>query len=74
MENTKQVVYNKLKKLTKKKFNDDSNVYDIGIDSLDLVELITDLEQHFKIKVTDEQLLKIKKVSDIEMAIKKAKK
>ena len=72
--NIKEIVYKKIKKLTKNKFDDKSNIYEIGIDSLDLVELVTDLEDYFKIKVSDEQLLNIKKVSDIETSIKKAKK
>ena len=41
---TKELIYKKLQELTKEKFDDESDVYNMGIDSLDLVELVTDAE------------------------------
>ena len=38
---------------------------DLGIDSLDAVELVMALEDEFGIKIPDEELGKMKKVSDI---------
>ena len=60
-----ETVYKKLKALTKHKFNDNSNINDIGIDSLDLVELVTEVEDEYKVMLSDEQLESIKTVGDI---------
>ena len=38
---------------------------DLKADSLDIVELIMDLEQEFNIEIPDEELLKVQTVSDI---------
>ena len=38
---------------------------DLGIDSLDAVELIMELEDAFDIRIDEEQAQKLKKVSDI---------
>ena len=44
---------------------------DLGIDSLDAVELVMALEEQFDIKIPDEELGKMKKVSDIVGCIEK---
>ena len=44
---------------------------DLGIDSLDAVELVMALEDEFDIKIPDEELGKMKKVSDIVGCIEK---
>ncbi len=63
--NIKKMIFTKLSALTKEKFTENSNVYKIGIDSLDLVVLITDVEDELKISISDEELQKIKTVGDI---------
>lgn len=68
----KDLVYKKLSKLTKQKFDDSSSVYNIGIDSLDLVELVTDAEDELGVTISDADLEKIKTVADIIEALKKA--
>lgn len=70
----KKLIYKKLSSRTSKKFDDTSDIYMIGIDSLDLLELITDAEDELNIRISDEDLSNIKKVGDIEKAIKKASK
>ncbi|MBX4210271.1 MAG: phosphopantetheine-binding protein [Mollicutes bacterium PWAP] len=62
---TKKLVFSLLKKMTKKDFNDNSLIEELDIDSLDLVEMITEVEEKFGFEVTDEQISKIKKVSDL---------
>ena len=42
-----------------------SCVEDLGADSLDIVELIMDLEQEFNIEIPDEELPKVQTVADI---------
>ena len=42
-----------------------SFIDDLGADSLDIVELIMDLEQEFNIEIPDEELPKVQTVADI---------
>lgn len=65
------MVYEKLSTKTKQKFNEDSDVYKIGIDSLDLIEMITEAEDDLGVQISDEDLESIKKVKDIIAAFKK---
>lgn len=46
---------------------------DLNIDSLDAVELIMALEEEFGVKIPDEELGKMNKVSDIMATIEKYK-
>lgn len=52
---------------------DASFIEDLGADSLDLVELIMELEENFGIKITDEELEKIRTIQDITDFIKRKK-
>lgn len=71
---TKELVYSKLKELTKQKFNDKSDIYEIGIDSLDLVELVTEVEDEYNVTISDEDLENFKNVGDVIKAFEKAQK
>lgn len=71
---TKELIYKKLKAITKQKFDDNSDIYNIGIDSLDLVELVTETEEELDIEISDEQLESIKKVGDVIKIFEKATK
>ena len=42
-----------------------STFSELGFDSLDIVELIMDLEQEFNIEIPDEELPKVQTVADI---------
>lgn len=44
---------------------------DLNIDSLDAVELVMAIEEKYGIKIPDEELSNMKKVSDITAAIEK---
>ena len=44
---------------------------DIGFDSLDIVDLIFDLETEFEIEIEDEELEKIRTVADLVNIIEK---
>lgn len=63
--NIEKLVFGKLTKLTKKPFMPESQISEIGVDSLDLVELITETEAELDITITDEELVKIVTVNDI---------
>ncbi|MCK5807271.1 MAG: acyl carrier protein [Mycoplasmataceae bacterium] len=69
----KELTYKKLGELTKQKFDDKSLVDEIGVDSLDLVELVTDVEDEMEISISDEQLMSIKTVGDIIKVFNKQK-
>ena len=67
----KKIVYKKLSMLTKQKFDDKSDIYNIGIDSLDLVEMVTEIEEQYDVMISDEQLEAIKTVGDVTTTFKK---
>lgn len=67
----KKLVYKKLSELTKQKFDDKSDIYNIGIDSLDLVEIVTDIEDQYDVMVSDEDLEAIKTVGDVTKVFQK---
>lgn len=73
MLNIKDLVYKKLKTFTDKSFNDSSNIFELGIDSLDLVELISDAEAELKITMSDEALESIQTVGDVVKNLQTAK-
>ncbi|WP_373438902.1 acyl carrier protein [Metamycoplasma equirhinis] len=63
--NVEELIFKEIKKLTKAKFTLESNIKDLNIDSLDLVILVSDLEEKHNITVTDEELVQLKTVNDI---------
>ena len=65
----KDILFKKLKSLTKESFDEKSDIYNIGIDSLDLVELVTEIEDEYEIQISDEELLQFKLVKDIINAL-----
>ncbi|SJZ45759.1 acyl carrier protein [Mycoplasmopsis verecunda] len=66
MDNRKEIILLELKKLSKKKnISLDDNIKEIGIDSLDLAELVFEAEAKFGVELSDEQLAEIKTVKDI---------
>ena len=51
----------------------DSNLRDLGIDSLDVVDLIMDLEEELGIEFSDEELMSIPTMKDVCDLIDKKK-
>jgi acyl carrier protein len=49
----------------------DSNLQELGIDSLDVFTLLFELENAFKISIPDDDVRSIKSVSDIVAGVKK---
>ena len=70
----KEEIFKELKKLTNIKFTEESLIKDLGIDSLDLVEMVTDLEEKLDVIISDEELTSFKKISDVIDSITKNKK
>ncbi len=60
-------------KLKGKELTLDSNLRDLGIDSLDVVDLIMDLEEELGIEFSDEELMSIHTMKDVCDLIDKKK-
>ena len=60
-------------KVGKKEITLETNLRSLGIDSLDLVEIVMDLEDKFEIEFSNEELNEFKTVSDVIDAIEKRK-
>ncbi|MHA3859675.1 phosphopantetheine-binding protein [Mycoplasma sp. Z463D] len=55
-----------LKKLsTKKNISEDDKIKEIGIDSLDLAELLFEAEAKFGVEISDEKLRNVETVKDV---------
>ena len=66
-------VFEEVKKTIKKKFKVDvkleTTIAETGIDSLDLLDLMVDVEKKHNITIDDNKLLEIKSIKDIVDAI-----
>ena len=71
--NVRDVILKELRKFSNKEISDDSNIKDLNIDSLDLLQLVVTLEKNMQISISDEELLSIKTVQDIINIINKKK-
>lgn len=63
-EEVKRIVVDKLQVDEKQVTMEASFIEDLGADSLDTVELVMDLEEHFGIEIPDEDAEKLKTVKD----------
>lgn len=63
-EEIKRIVVDKLQVDEKQVTLEASFSEDLGADSLDTVELVMDLEEHFEIEIPDEDAEKIKTLKD----------
>lgn len=63
--NIKDLVINQIQKYTKVKVEMDSLLKELKIDSLSLAELVFELEEQLKIRVSDDELMKIKSIKDV---------
>ena len=68
----KQIISTKLD-INIEDVKDDSLLYELGMDSIDSVEFILELEEKYKISIPDELAEKVKKVEDIFSCLKKCK-
>ncbi len=72
-EEVKRIVVEKLQVDEKQVTMEASFIEDLGADSLDTVELVMDLEEHFGIEIPDEDAEKLKSVKDAVDYIAKKK-
>ena len=52
-------------KLVGKEFTPDTSFKDLGLDSLDLVDLVFEMEEEIGVQFEDQELLQIKTVKDL---------
>ncbi len=66
-------VFEEVKKVIKQKFGKevklDTVLTETGIDSLDLLDLVVEMENNNNIKIDDEELLNLKTIEDVVKAI-----
>jgi acyl carrier protein len=68
-------IYEQLKKLIKphiknKDVNSDSSLRDLGVDSLELLSIVIEVEEKFNVEFSDDELLLLKTVDDFIIALK----
>nr|WP_126071709.1 acyl carrier protein [Candidatus Annandia adelgestsuga] len=68
--NVKNIISKKIG-IKPKKILNSSSLQDLGADSLDIIEIIIELEEFFKIKIYDHESEKINKIEKIINIIKK---
>lgn len=75
---TEQQVFEAILPLITKKFPKATNVTmdtrimkDLGADSLDMLDVVTDVERMFKIEMTDEEVLEVVTIGDACKVVKK---
>ena len=62
-------IFKIIKSKTSKSFDDSTNIRDLGLDSIDMVEMITDFEEQFNINVPSEEINDIKTIKDLLVLI-----
>ena len=62
-------IFKIIKSKTSKSFDDSTNIRDLGLDSIDMVEMITDFEEQFDINVPSEEINDIKTIKDLLVLI-----
>ena len=65
----KEEVFAAIKSKTSKAFDLESNIRDLGLDSLDLVEMMVEFQEKYNIEIPTEKMNQIKTIKDILDAI-----
>lgn len=60
-----------VKRIPADKITVDTNLQELGIDSLDVFSLLFELENAFKVSIPDDEVRSIRTVSDIVQGVKK---
>lgn len=65
----KNEVITNFKKVSKKDVTLDSNIKDLGLDSLDIVDLLMDLEDKYGVEFENEEMTSLTIVGDVVKAV-----
>ncbi|MGL5205812.1 MAG: acyl carrier protein [Metamycoplasmataceae bacterium] len=66
-----EIILNIIKRRTNKKISPSTDIKELGLDSLDLVEVVMEIEQELDIKIPDDELTNIKTIDDLIKIIEK---
>lgn len=53
----------------KESYNEDTNIFDLGVDSLRMLKIIMAVEEFYNVRFEDKEIVDIKCASDIEKII-----
>ncbi len=73
METFERIKKELQKKVKNKKITEESSFKNLGIDSIDLLDFVVNLEKELKIEISDQELMEIEKVSDVVKLINSKK-
>ena len=72
LEKIREIV-SEFSKVEKDKIFDDTNIADLGVDSLTMIKIIIELEHIFKVRFEDEEIVEVRTIADLEENILKKK-
>lgn len=61
----KDEIFKIIKSKTSKSFDESTNIRELGLDSIDMIEMITDFEESFNIAIPSEKINGIKTIRDL---------
>lgn len=61
----KDEIYKIIQSKTNKSFNDNTVIRDLGLDSIDMVEMIADFEDNFNITIPSNKINDVKTIGDL---------
>lgn len=61
----KDEIYKIIQSKTNKSFNDNTVIRDLGLDSIDMVEMIADFEDNFRITIPSNKINDVKTIGDL---------
>lgn len=65
LEKIREIV-SEFSKVEKDKIFDDTNIADLGVDSLTMLKIIMELEHIFNVRFEDEEIVEIRTIADLE--------
>lgn len=63
--NYKDEIFKMIKEKTTKNFDENTSIRDLGLDSIDMVEMIADFEEKFNIEIPSEKINSIKTIKNL---------
>lgn len=61
----KEAVFQAIKSRTSKSFDEMTSIRDLGLDSIDLIEMVVEFEEQFGITIPSEKINAIKTIRDL---------
>lgn len=61
----KKEIFGIIKSKTNKSFDENTVIRDLGLDSIDMIEMITGFEEKFNIEIPSDKIVNIKVIKDL---------